>query len=128
MGMAIHRIHAALLLLATRAAALSPSLSLCAIGDLHGDAVHAMEALRLCEAVDAAGRWVGGALTVVQVGDVLDRGNASLPLVHRLWKLQEEASAAGGGMRRSIPNPNSATPLRDPSFPTGPPVARAQSC
>ena len=99
-----------LLLLWARAAALRdgdptpPSLSLCAIGDLHGDALHAMEALRLCEAIDASGRWVGGALTVVQVGDVLDRGNASLPLVHRLWKLQEEASAAGGELLMLVGN------------------------
>ena len=66
-------------------------MSLCAVGDLHGDIDHAQIALGLCGAVDAAGRWSGGNLTVVQTGDVLDRGNASLPLLHKMWKLQEEA-------------------------------------
>jgi len=35
-------------------------------------------------------------MTVVQTGDVVDRGNSSLPLLEALWALQDEASAAGG--------------------------------
>lgn len=77
-------------------AALSKQETLCAIGDLHGDEQHALRALRLCNAVNEEGLWTGGRMTVVQTGDVLDRGNASVPLLDRLWALQKEASAAGG--------------------------------
>jgi len=70
--------------------------SVCAVGDMHGDIDHALKALRLCGAVDDTGRWSGGTSTVVQTGDVLDRGNASLPLLHALWALRDEAAAAGG--------------------------------
>lgn len=69
---------------------------LCAIGDMHGDLDHAYRALRLCGAVDAEGRWNGGHMTVVQVGDVLDRGNRSLELIKSLWALRSEAAVAGG--------------------------------
>ena len=85
--------HLQLLLLLLPAAVAS---DLCAIGDFHGDEAHAFDALRLCGAVDASGRWAGGTMTVVQLGDVMDRGNASLPLLHSLWDLQAEAHAAGG--------------------------------
>ena len=70
--------------------------ALCAIGDLHGDMQHAMRALRLCEAVDEDGSWSGGRMIVVQVGDVLDRGNSSVALLERLWSLRVEAAKAGG--------------------------------
>src|SRR4051812_5354914 len=40
-----------------------------AIGDIHGDVRAAREALRLGGAIDAAGKWVGGPLVVVQTGD-----------------------------------------------------------
>ena len=89
---------ASMLLLLLPVAALKPAphTRLCAIGDLHGDAAHAFDALRLCGAVDRTGRWSGGAMTVVQTGDVVDRGNASLPLLHALWELRDQAAADGG--------------------------------
>ena len=77
---------------------------LCAIGDLHGDEMHALRALKLCGAVDETGAWIGGTMTVVQVGDVLDRGNASVPLLERLWSLRKEAAAAGGELVLLIGN------------------------
>eukprot|EP00316_Scyphosphaera_apsteinii_P024620 CAMPEP_0119349566 /NCGR_PEP_ID=MMETSP1333-20130426/109616_1 /TAXON_ID=418940 /ORGANISM="Scyphosphaera apsteinii, Strain RCC1455" /LENGTH=331 /DNA_ID=CAMNT_0007362167 /DNA_START=70 /DNA_END=1062 /DNA_ORIENTATION=+ len=70
--------------------------TLCAIGDVHGDLPHALAALRLCGALDDNDHWVGGQMTVVQLGDVLDRGNASLPTMHKMWMLREQAAAAGG--------------------------------
>jgi len=82
-----------MLLLVSLAAAAPP---LCGVGDLHGDEAHAFEALRMCGAVDRSGSWIGGNMTVVQTGDVVDRGNASLPLLHALWSLREQAAAAGG--------------------------------
>jgi hypothetical protein len=72
------------------------SSALCAVGDMHGDPVHALAALRLCGAVDETNRWAGGKMSVVQTGDVFDRGNASLELQQLLWDLREQASEAGG--------------------------------
>ena len=65
---------------------------LCAIGDMHGDPDHALSALRLCGAVGEDGRWSGGTMTVVQLGDVFDRGNASVAL-------QQMGAARAGGRR-----------------------------
>lgn len=72
------------------------SMPLCAVGDLHGDLNHALQALALCGAVDAAGSWIGGNLTVVQTGDILDRGSESLLLLQKMWSLQQDAATAGG--------------------------------
>ena len=77
---------------------------LCAIGDMHGDPNHALRALRLCDAVDEAGRWSGGTMTVVQVGDVFDRGNASIALQHVLWELRDQAAEAGGELKLLLGN------------------------
>lgn len=78
--------------------------SVCGIGDLHGDVQHALAAFALCGAADASGRWTGGTMTVVQVGDVLDRGNASLPVLRMLWDLREQAATAGGELVLLIGN------------------------
>ena len=78
--------------------------SLCAIGDMHGDPKHAVRALQLCGAVDADGRWSGGTMTVVQVGDVFDRGNASIPLQYYLWELRDQAAEAGGELKLLLGN------------------------
>ena len=87
-----------LLLLSSSHALQKDESTICAIGDLHGDANHALQAFQLCNVVDGDGRWSGGAATVIQTGDVLDRGNASLPLLYWLWSLREQAAAAGGDL------------------------------
>lgn len=69
-----------------------------ALGDLHGDADALHAALRLAGAVDAQGRWSGGALVVVIVGDVLDRGDQEEALLDALARLGAEAAAAGGAL------------------------------
>lgn len=67
-----------------------------AIGDLHGD----FEAWRAIAAAaglaDSKGRWTGGNATLVQMGDVVDRGPDSLKIIHDLMKLQREAPKRGG--------------------------------
>ena len=87
-----------LLLLSSSHALQKDESTICAIGDLHGDANHALQAFQLCNVVDGDGRWSGGTATVIQTGDVLDRGNASLPLLYWLWSLREQAAAAGGDL------------------------------
>ncbi len=69
---------------------------LIAIGDLHGDLDASRRALRLAGAIDEADSWIGGALTVVQTGDVLDRGDEDRAISELLARLSSEATAAGG--------------------------------
>jgi hypothetical protein len=67
-----------------------------AVGDLHGD-YDAWEAIaKAAGLVDAKGRWAGGTTTLVQMGDVADRGPDSLRIIRQLMKLQREAPKRGG--------------------------------
>ena len=67
-----------------------------AVGDLHGDFDAWRDIARDAGLVDARGRWSGGATTLVQVGDVVDRGADSLRIVRELMRLQKEAPRRGG--------------------------------
>jgi hypothetical protein len=67
-----------------------------AAGDLHGDLDNAIAALSLAGVVDAEGRWTGGQTTLVQTGDVTDRGPDSRAIMAWLRGLRAEARAAGG--------------------------------
>jgi len=69
-----------------------------AIGDLHGDVKAARSALRLGGAIDEAGKWIGGALVVVQTGDQLDRGDDEPQILDLFARLEREAKAAGGAL------------------------------
>ena len=75
-----------------------------AIGDLHGDIGQARRALRLAgvlgEDDDESGNptWVGGDTTLVQVGDILDRGDDEIGILILLQKLDKEAKKQGGGV------------------------------
>src|ERR1700752_2839721 len=52
-----------------------------AVGDLHGD-YEAWEAIaQAAGLVDAKGRWSGGSTTLVQMGDIADRGPDSLKII-----------------------------------------------
>jgi len=69
---------------------------LVAIGDLHGDLEAARTALQLANAMDGADRWIGGDLVVVQLGDILDRGDDAMEILDLLDDLGEQARATGG--------------------------------
>jgi hypothetical protein len=69
---------------------------LVAIGDVHGDLDATRAALRLAGAIDAEDRWIGGALTIVQTGDLLDRGEGEQAIIDLFERLEREADAAGG--------------------------------
>ncbi|WJZ86578.1 hypothetical protein VitviT2T_006021 [Vitis vinifera] len=69
---------------------------LIAVGDLHGDLQKSKEALRLAALIDASDRWTGRTATVVQIGDVLDRGGDELKILYFLEKLKREAEKSGG--------------------------------
>ena len=67
-----------------------------AVGDLHGDLAATLRVLRRASVVDANGQWAGGATTLVQLGDVLDRGIEEPEVWALLRGLRDDAAAAGG--------------------------------
>lgn len=62
--------------------------TVCAIGDLHGDLEQGRTALRLAGLINVQGAWSGGKATLVQTGDLLDRGPNSLDLVELFERLK----------------------------------------
>lgn len=77
---------------------LDASARIVAIGDLHGDLTAARAALSLAGAIDTLDRWIGGELAVVQLGDILDRGDEEEAVFRFLVQLGEQARAAGGAV------------------------------
>ena len=67
-----------------------------AVGDLHGDYAAWIAIARAAGLVDARDRWAGGTTTLVQTGDITDRGPDSLRIIRHLQQLDGEAKAAGG--------------------------------
>lgn len=78
------------------AAAQSQPDRIIAIGDLHGDHAAWRAIARAARLIDADGRWAGGRTTLVQVGDIVDRGPDSLKIIRDLMRLEREAAAKGG--------------------------------
>ena len=62
--------------------------TLFAIGDLHGDLEQGYTALKLAGLLNAHGLWSGGKATLVQTGDLVDRGPNSLQLVELFERLK----------------------------------------
>ncbi|KAL6755471.1 hypothetical protein V8C86DRAFT_213861 [Haematococcus lacustris] len=72
----------------------TPRLAL--VPDIHGDLQQALHALKRLGLIDEALAWVGGRSSLVQTGDIVDRGPDSLAVLHLFHRLKAEASAAGG--------------------------------
>ena len=62
--------------------------TLIAIGDLHGDLEQGYTALKLAGLVNTHNLWAGGQATLVQTGDLLDRGPNSIELVQLFERLK----------------------------------------
>lgn len=69
---------------------------LVAIGDVHGDFLQSMKALELAKVMDKEGNWIGGTTVLVQVGDILDRGDSEIAIMIKFRKLAKQAKEAGG--------------------------------
>ena len=67
-----------------------------AVGDLHGDYEAWIVIARDAGLIDGRNRWAGGRSTLVQTGDITDRGPDSLKIIRHLQKLDKEAAKAGG--------------------------------
>jgi hypothetical protein len=66
------------------------------IGDIHGDFEGLTGILQQAGITDASGRWVAGSTTVVQTGDMTDRGPRVRAVLDLLMGLEQQAKAAGG--------------------------------
>jgi len=74
-----------------------------AIGDLHGDLVQTMRVLQLAglmapPVMGEPAVWIGGNATLVQMGDVLDRGDDEIGILRLLWQLGDGAAKEGGAV------------------------------
>ncbi len=67
-----------------------------AVGDLHGDYGAWIDIARAAGLVDAKNHWAAGNTTLLQAGDIADRGPDSLKIIRHLRKLEKEAAKAGG--------------------------------
>jgi hypothetical protein len=75
-----------------------------AIGDLEGDYDQFRELLRAAGLIDKKGNWIGEKAHLVQLGDVVDRGDDSRKLMDYLMKLEDQARKDGGRVHVLIGN------------------------
>ncbi len=64
------------------------------LGDLHGDIQAAQAAMALTGATNANGEWIGRNLTVIQTGDLIDRGPEDRKVLDWLAQLEQQAPKA----------------------------------
>ena len=100
----LRRLWTCFRLILAAAVAASPAVALpppqptriVAVGDLHGDYSAWRDIAGAARLVGPGGQWTGGRTTLVQVGDVVDRGPDSLKIIRDLMRLQKEAARQGG--------------------------------
>jgi hypothetical protein len=75
-----------------------------AVGDVHGDFDQLVTVLRDAGVIDKRNKWSGGKTTLVQTGDVLDRGATSRKAMDLLMDLEKQARKTGGQVLALIGN------------------------
>jgi Calcineurin-like phosphoesterase len=73
-----------------------PPETVVAIGDVHGDFDDFVAILQRTGLIDKQNHWTGGKTTLVQVGDLLDRGPKPRAVMDLMMALEKEAAQAGG--------------------------------
>lgn len=84
-----------------------------AIGDVHGAYDRFVEILKVTGVIDNDLRWAGGRTHVVQLGDILDRGDDSRKALDLLRRLERPAQSAGGALHALMGNHEVARMLGD---------------
>ena len=84
-----------------------------AVGDVHGDVGVLVRTLLMAGLVDAQLQWSGGDATLVQLGDVLDRGDSERECWDLLQRLKSDAPKAGGRVVCMIGNHEAMNVLGD---------------
>jgi Calcineurin-like phosphoesterase len=70
--------------------------SVVAVGDVHGDLDDFVALLQHIGLIDKQSHWTGGKTTLVQLGDLLDRGPKPREVMDLLISLENESSKDGG--------------------------------
>ncbi|KAL2528594.1 Calcineurin-like metallo-phosphoesterase superfamily protein [Forsythia ovata] len=78
----------------------APRHRIVAVGDLHGDLDKARNALEMAGVLscDGSDLWVGGETVLIQLGDILDRGDDEIAILSLLKSLDIQAKANGGAV------------------------------
>ncbi|XP_026432008.1 shewanella-like protein phosphatase 1 [Papaver somniferum] len=78
----------------------APGRRIIAVGDLHGDMSQTRSALEMAGVLSSDGRntWIGGETVLVQLGDILDRGEDEIAILSLLRSLHIQAKANGGAV------------------------------
>ena len=84
-----------------------------AIGDVHGAYDRFVEILKTAGIVDAGLHWAAGTTHVVQLGDIVDRGDDSRKALDFVRRLEREAEAAKGRLHLLLGNHEAARMLGD---------------
>ncbi|TIA72364.1 hypothetical protein E3P91_02008 [Wallemia ichthyophaga] len=84
-----------------------------ALGDLHGDYQRTIEALKLADIIDEDNHWDGSKATLVQTGDITDRGSDMIPIYQLFESLRVEAARAGGSVHTILGNHDIMQPMDD---------------
>ena len=104
-GISLRRGRAGLVLLLLVIGFLHPNLArssekaperLVAVGDVHGDEEDFQLILKRTGLVDDQNRWIGGNATLVQTGDLLDRGPKGREAMDLVMAIETQAATAGG--------------------------------
>jgi hypothetical protein len=74
------------------------------MGDLHADIYAARRAFQLAGATNESDVWIGGALTVVQLGDMIGRSDDERQVLDFLFAMRAQAQAAGGKVHLLVGN------------------------
>lgn len=74
------------------------------VGDLHGDLGNAKKVLRLAQVIDENDQWANQVDAFVQTGDIIDRGDDTIPLFEMMETLREQATAQGAVMLSMLGN------------------------
>lgn len=79
---------------------LAPGRRIVAVGDMHGDLAKARHALEIAGVLSSDGHdyWTGGTTVLVQLGDILDRGEDEIAIMSLLRSLSLQAEINGGAV------------------------------
>jgi hypothetical protein len=81
-----------------------PDGRIIAVGDVHGDLDRFTAILQRAGLVDASRQWIGGNATLVQLGDLVDRGPKSRAVLDLVMSLEKEAPKRGGAVLLNLGN------------------------
>lgn len=78
----------------------APGRRIVAVGDLHGDLAQARSALEIAGVLSSDGQdlWTGQQTVLIQLGDILDRGEDEIAILSLLRSLNHQAKSKGGAV------------------------------